>query len=150
MNLQTSAITHLVIFIIWAMYSLMEGRRDGYYYHSAVKTGDSDKFNLHFIYQLQRALVLFLCMALSGNIFIAVAMGFSMICTFSYLHNGAYYSTRNNLNKVIYPLRWKDDSTTSNSTIEIQYGERIIIFIAGCFVFAITMIFALSTNTLSI
>jgi hypothetical protein len=128
----------------------MEGKREAYYYHSASKTGDSDKYNLHAIFQLQRALVLFLSVIICGNIFLSAGIGFAMICSFSYFHNGSYYCTRNNLNKDIYKLRWKDDSTTSHSAFEIQYGERLITCITGMAIFILTMIVAVCSNTLYI
>lgn len=150
MNVHVSAFYHIVIFSIWIWYSVMEGRREAYYYYSAVKTGDSTRFNLHAIFHLQRALVLFVCIISCANVFISVAFAVAMISCFSYLHNGKYYATRNKLDNSIYPLKWKDDSSSSTAVFEIQYKERLFMFIIGLFIFLVTIIVGIISNTLTL
>lgn len=150
MSVHTSSFYHIIIFLSWIWYSIMEGRREGYYYHSAVVSGDSSKFNLHSIFQLQRTIVFFICVLSFANIFISIAIGLSMISCFSFFHNGMYYTTRNKLNKEIYKLKWKDDSSSSTAVFEIQYGERLLMFIIGIIIFIVTIILGLLSNTFTL
>lgn len=128
----------------------MEGRREAYYYHSAVKTGDSTKFNLHSIFQIQRAIVLFIFILSCINVFISIAIAIAMISCFSFFHNGKYYSTRNELDNSVYPLKWKDDSTSSTAMFEIEYKERLFMLVIGVLIFILTITFGLMSDILTL
>lgn len=128
----------------------MEGRREAYYFNSAMKSGDSDKYNIHPLFQIQRLIIFILCLMLCANIFVAFSIGLSMISCFSYIHNGTYYNVRNNLDKTVYPLRWKDDSLTSHASFEMHYGERLLMFILGCGIYITTIIISIYFNVITV
>lgn len=123
-------ITYITTLILFVLLSSLEGLEQAFYYHSSVITGDSDKYNLHPIFFVQRGIV---------AIFIALSTSWLMIpilmLVFSYFHNSSYYCKRNDLDSSLYPKRWKDESTTSMAILNFSYKNRLIQFIIGIVVF---------------
>ncbi len=129
-----SSYIHIYLFIGWLFFSYIEGVREAYYYHSASRDGDSDKYNIHYLYSIQRILFLIgMCFYFSP--IQAVVLTVSAILSFPLIHDGSFYSKRNDLNKELYLKRWKDDSKTSTAVVEIKYIRRVIYFIAGVLLF---------------
>jgi len=130
----------LVFFVV---YSLLEGIREAYYYHSAVRSGDVEKFNLHNLFWVQRLIVSISMLCIYSfflkNILVIVSVLLSQMLIFSFFHNGAYYCTRNNLDSTKYPRRFKDNSRTSNAILEFSYIERLFYFIIGFIIHLITL-----------
>lgn len=118
--------------IIGTMYAILEGIREGYYYHSAIVSNDVEKYNLHSLFWIQRVVILLSITSLLGflsqSALITSAFIISSILGFSFWHNGMYYITRNNLNPEKYKKRFKDASSTSSSLMEFSYNERLFYF----------------------
>lgn len=52
---------------------------------------------------------------------------------FPFIHDGVYYTMRNEFNSRIYPLRWKDQSTTTDAKFSFHYKKRETMFLIGVF-----------------
>lgn len=125
-----------IVFVLWMFYCLYEGIREAYYYHATSLTGINKSHNLHLLYTIQRTIVLILCFFATGAKFSSMVELFALAYMFPYMHDGSYYSKRNDLNVLIYPRRWKDDSTTSTAKFEIKYKGRMLMFICGLIIFS--------------
>lgn len=136
----------LVTLFIWIAYCIIEGFREGYYWHYKNKGDDGNKYEIHPIFSVQRSLVLSLIgllTLLSFNKLSGLLIGvsflkaglfvFSLMLIFSFIHNGMYYTTRNILDKKIYNLKWKDQSSTSTAkwTKFLSFRNRTIMFVLG-------------------
>ena len=50
---------------------------------------------------------------------------------FPFIHDGVYYTMRNEFDSRIYPLRWKDQSTTTDAKFSFYYKKRETMFLIG-------------------
>lgn len=121
--------------LVWILYSLLEGVREGFYWHYENSSKRVCEFNINPVFNTQR--ILTLCLI---GIFLVQNLGFysilSIICMifmFSYFHNGVYYYTRNKLSEGLYSKGWKDESRTFPSyfTFLLKYNKRTAAFIIG-------------------
>lgn len=106
----------IISFLIWCFYSIIDGIRDGIFYHS-YNYSIKRLFNEHIIFVIQRLIVSIILILYSQNILLIMPL----ILSFSFFHNGAYYTTRHILNKKtynydnLYKKKWFAQSTTSTS-----------------------------------
>ncbi len=113
--------------LIWILYSCIDGFKDGFYWYFMVNSRKKSEFEIHPVFAAQRALVAFL---LALNVFlltdvtIALVSLFSNALLFSFFHNGMYYLTRNKLDNRTYPLKWRDQSTTSTAKLTSFFNYR--------------------------
>ncbi len=121
--------------LVWIIYSLTEGMREGFYWHYENSSKRVCDFNLNPVFHLQRSIVL---MVISG--FLVHITGyyslFSTVCMimmFSFFHNGTYYYTREKLSEGCYQKGWKDESKTlpPHLTFLMSYKKRTTAFILG-------------------
>lgn len=125
----------LIVNLLWILYSITEGFREGYYWYFKVNSRISNDYEIHPIFSFQRGLVLIFI----GLILFSFVKWYSILCvismmlTFSFFHNGMYYRTRNKLDDKIYKLKWKDQSTTSTSKMTniMTYTNRTVFMIIG-------------------
>jgi hypothetical protein len=90
---------YLFLQIIWAIYALFEGVREGNSQHHKTSSKSLFEINVPIIYNCQRALVLFvIALYLSTISLTAVLSVIPMILIFPYIHNGTYFIIRNKLN----------------------------------------------------
>lgn len=62
-------ITYITTLILFVLLSSLEGLEQAFYYHSSVITGDSNKYNLHPIFFVQRGIVaIFIALSTSCHI----------------------------------------------------------------------------------
>lgn len=54
-----------------------------------------------------------------------------LMCMFPFLHDGAYYQTRNYINPKVYPKGWKDESFTTGALISLSFPVRCAFALAG-------------------
>ena len=136
----------LITLFIWIAYSVIEGFREGYYWHYKNRGNDGNKYEIHPIFSTQRGLVLttmgllaFLTLHKLFGLLVGLAIlksglfVISLMFIFSFIHNGMYYTTRNILDKKIYNLKWKDHSATSTAkwTNFLNFRNRTIMFVIG-------------------
>ena len=97
------------IFLIWIMYSCLEGWREGVFFHKV----EVDKLGgkiLHSTWTIQRALVLGMILATNLDWWVV-----ALPLVFPFFHDGQYYTTRNRFNRQIYTKKWWAQSTTSTA-----------------------------------
>ena len=123
-------VTSIVILLVWGIYSIMEGMREGYYYDAFMRS-DKRYPNIHWIYFLQRGIFLFVIGISMDSAILPISLAF----IFPFIHDGAYYAQRNDLDVRFYPKRFKDDSSTSTAFFEFSYMERVAFALAGCIFF---------------
>jgi len=108
----------LIQIIAWC-YSSLEGTVQGFYYNNP----DNTKSNIHFLFTINRVLVLILLYMLTN-----LESALSAMYAFSFFHNGMYYWTRNILDYTIYHKKFMDTSTTSKASIEFDFFERTVLY----------------------
>ena len=140
-------ITLLLTNLIWIAYSMIDGFREGFYWHYRNNSRRTCEFEINRIFSLQRSLVILL---IAG--FLVHTLGWfslistiSMIMLFSYFHNGTYYLTRNKLDDKMYPMRWKDESRTLPVFYSglMKYNKRTVLMILGLLIQIFVYIFLL-------
>lgn len=134
-------VAYILIFVSGLLYAFFEGKREAYYYHSASISGDSGRYNIHWLYLVQRIIFhisIFIC--INENIFIKICLLVSYGLCFSFIHNGSYFLQRNKLDNKIYPKKWMDDSISSTASYEVSFKERTFTFIAGIILFVLSII----------
>jgi len=120
--------------ILSCFYASIEGIREAFYYH-ALKGSKSQ--NLHGIYWFQR-LIFAIFLYVATNFFILTFF----VLIFSFFHNGFYFLTRNRLDRLIYPKKFIDFSTTSTAIMEFNFIERSILFLIGLISLILNIIFS--------
>ena len=132
--------------ILWVIYSLTEGVREGFYWHYENKNKRVCEFNVNRIFNLQRLVVILLVGVFLNQVIGTYSLSFilGMILTFPFFHNGTYYHTRNKLDSNIYCKGWTDESKTypSFSTLT-KYKERTIALSIGILFQIFTYLFLL-------
>lgn len=123
-------VTSIVILLLWIVYSILEGMREGNYYDAAMRSERSYK-NIHWIYFLQRGIFLFVIGVTMETAIFPVSLAF----IFPYIHDGSYYCQRNDIDVRFYPKRFKADSSTSTAFFELTYMERLAFFLTGLVLF---------------
>lgn len=121
----------ITIIIFWIAYSIGEGMREAYYYDSEMRTDRPHK-NIHWIYFLQRGIVLLMI----GICLNTVLLPIGLVFLFPFIHDGTYYAQRNDIDIRIYPKRFKDNSRTSNAYFEFTFVDRLMLFIGSIVIFA--------------
>jgi len=98
-----------LIFILWCLYSILEGWREAIFFHRV----EVDKVGgtlLHKWWTVQRALVLGIILATNLEWWVV-----ALPLVFPFFHDGMYYKTRWKYNKLIYDRKWWAQSTTSTA-----------------------------------
>ena len=125
----------IITHIIWLMFTILEGFREGFYWYFKSNTRKDCTFEIHPFFAFQRGLVL---LVIGGLLYFnigiySIASVASMILMFSFFHDGTYYYTRNKLDSNVYPLKWTAESTTSTAKLTnlMTYRNRTIFMIVG-------------------
>lgn len=112
--------------VFWVFYAKLEGIREGFYYDAAMRA-DRQYQNIHWIFFVQRALILLVICMCTLSVLLPIGLGLM----FPFIHDGYYYITRNHLDPRIYPKKFISSSTTSTAFLEIDFTSRVIFFIGG-------------------
>jgi hypothetical protein len=127
----------IILLLAFFQYALLEGYREGYYWHYKVRSNDTSTFDIHPFFSWQRGLFLFvLTMYCNINEIDYINIVTTLLGTmlmFSFLHNGMYYLTRNKLNSSVYQKRFFAQSSTSTAfwTKFMTPISRTILFVIG-------------------
>ena len=145
------AMIDIFLLVVYIGYVLLEGYREGYYWHYKTKFNNvKGEVDIHDYFTLQRGLFMILIAFIDGyyniindypNLYVKdiVLTLLATMLMFPFLHNGMYYTTRNSLKKDIYTKRFFDQSTTTTTT-KFWTGlmtpiSRTIFFVIGLIVF---------------
>lgn len=145
---------YIVLLVSWVLYTLIEGYREGYYWHYKMHTLDNSETHetdLHPIFTIQRGVVsvlIFFTLTMILNVWGSILFMIGNTLIFSYLHNGSMYLTRKKLSmkmfpndesKWIYTKGWSamSSSSTAKLTKFMTPTNRLILFILGliCYIY---------------
>ena len=134
----------VVIFVMWCVYSLLEGTREGDYVHllnlSSVKFGT---YKEHSIWSCQRFSVYyivlhccwFILMTTEHPIWSTILTVTCFPLSFIFFHDGEFYRRMHQLDKTLYSKGFCDFSTTSTSWFDRNkltiWPLRLTYFIAA-------------------
>lgn len=115
---------------IWCLYAILEGYREGNYWHIKPKSRSGRNYYEHFLWSMQRFTVLLLVFIHSGW-----QTGLSCILVFPFLHDGFYYTRRNELDSRIYSRMVFAQSKTSTAVLTKYFTPivRTTLAIVGIF-----------------
>ena len=120
--------------LIWVLYSLTEGVREGYFAHFENLRRRKCSHDINKLFKMQRLIVLISLAAITLWIFDITSMLFvasGLFLMFSFLHNGSYHCTRNKLDTENYKLGFKDGETLRLFSTFRTWRERTIFFLIG-------------------
>lgn len=124
----------IIINLIWVIYSMTEGVREGYFGHIENLRRRKCDTNIKKLFKIQRFIVLISVSAIAFWIFDVKSMLFvasGLFLMFSFLHNGSYHCTRQKLDSENYKLGFKDGSTPRFFSTFRTWKERTIFFLTG-------------------
>jgi hypothetical protein len=114
------------LIVLWCFFAILEGMREACYYDAAMRM-DTGHPNIHWMYFLQRFILLLVISAVSLDL----VLDAGLVLIFPFIHDGMYYIERNNLDCRWYPNRFRESSKTSRAFFEFDYFSRTIMFIGG-------------------
>lgn len=110
----------LVCALIFAAHAVTDGECDAFHFDRAPSPRQANWPDIHGYFVIRRS-ALWIIVALFAGIPTAVGC----ILLFPFLHEGAYYSRRNDLNGNVYARRWSEEpSGTSTARWNFSYSER--------------------------
>jgi hypothetical protein len=135
--------TTALAIVCWVVFCIFEGRFEAILWHfwSARPLAAFNPHRTNLII-FRRASVLIL--ASLAHPLLAIPH----ILVFSFIHNGAMYSHRNNINPRAYPLRWQSEpSNDSTAKLNLTYNSRVALFVIGLFCYILCLsTFMISTT----
>jgi hypothetical protein len=133
----TSIIVKLALLLIWIVYSGLEGIREAIFYYYASSSRRKKIIEMHPMFAAQRGLIFATFSALlwvaGYGWLVAVISFFGYAGIFSFIHDGAFFTTYNKLDSTIYKKQWFDYSTTSTSVMDkfLTPVNRTILAVVG-------------------
>lgn len=147
------------IFFGYCGYALLEGIREAWYFYMKFDAGGAVPStmpkNEHPYFAAQRLFVISCASIItvynsglafgssSHAVLLEAVLYFASLClVFPFLHDGAYYMKMDQIRPGIYPRRWVDHSHTSNAKINLDYGDRLAMFVVGIFLYILATLMA--------
>lgn len=127
-------IVKIILLVFWILEALSFGKQDAHLYHDRMTSTNPDKENIHYLFAIDRFVLLVLISwvhFISHSVLNTGVFASSLMLLYSFFHNSAYYATRNSLDKKVYPKKWLDSSTTSESFLEFNLISRVFMAIVG-------------------
>lgn len=142
-------ITLLLTYVIWNCFAFMDGKIDAYYWylHSNAEPLNTMRIktqttNIHKEFTFRRLFVGMSCYLIAILIFDnwhSILFGASLVLSFSFWHNGAYYMKRNDLNQLVYIYRFFDSSNSSTAKFEFNFIQRLSLKVASLFILYLSL-----------
>lgn len=124
----------IAINLIWNIYSLTEGIREGHFKHFENLKRRKCETNINNLFKLQRFIVISLLSASAYyifNSFDVILITIGLFFNFSFFHNGSYHCTRRSLDSENYKLGFMDGETLNMYSTLRNWRERVLFFIIG-------------------
>lgn len=112
---------------MWWAFVFVSSITEAYIFHRAIPT-PSTKVNPHTLLTAMRAIVYVGFFRVSWQLALYLL---PLALMFPFVHDGLYYHTRHKLNSNVYPLGWKDASTTTDAKFSFGYEKRKKLFLLG-------------------
>ncbi len=135
------------IFFGWACYALLEGWREAYYFHFKGQVNGTKDEGEHTLFFIQRAFVALLCLGMYYILeasYLQIGLFWAAYAlSFPFLHDGSYYAGRNKIDNSVYPLKFRDHSSTSTAILTkfFPWPVRLITFIISVALLVVTTLF---------
>lgn len=120
--------------IVWMVFAGFSAYSEAFY-HDCLYKNKYDHPNLHPTYTFIRVMMALALVVFTASYLYwmnACLFGVFCFCSFSFIHNGVLYATRNNITPEIYKKRWwanKERGDSKNSSnLEIEVGFRTGLF----------------------
>lgn len=122
--------------ILWNVFAYVSGLVEAMFFH----VRDHNKqfgmsFDVHVFLTLQRTPVLLFVgmLFLQQGVLVSLIVMIMLAAQFPFMHDGAYYTTRNSLDNTLYPKRWNDHSSESTAKLTkfLTARNRRILFLAS-------------------
>ena len=127
--------TPLVAGIACAVHAVTDGECDAFHFDRAPSPRQAKWPDIHGYFVTRRSAV-WVMVALFAGIPTAVAC----VLMFPLLHNGAYYSRRNDLAGSLYARRWSEEpSATSTARWNFSYSERCWYVVIGIIILVVVI-----------
>lgn len=113
--------------ILWLIFVVETAMMEAAMFHQIVPNRNP-KIDEHSLLTLMRVTV-YICIfreSWYGLLFLV-----PFVLMFPFIHDGVYYTMRNEFDSRIYPLRWKDQSTTTDAKFSFHYKKRETMFLIG-------------------
>jgi len=124
--------------LIWISFALAAGVIEAFYFNKNQRKIKVKGKDIHFWFTLGRviaALPIALTIASIVGPLESFLFGAIMVLVFPFFHDGAYYTTRNLLNKKVYPLSWFDQSKKTTAKFSFNIVIRTIFLIIAFLIF---------------
>jgi hypothetical protein len=121
--------------LLWGLYSIVEGFRDGFFYYYKKSSHKNCFFEVSPIIILQRFLVLFTIgffLLSHTSILVTLMILISMFLMFSFIYTGSYYYTRKKLNERSNPIILDNINYKINIKKTILMSIGIILQVFAC------------------
>jgi hypothetical protein len=113
----------LMLTISFILFSLVTGYLEAYFWASFPKI---NQFWSHTMLTIMRGIV-----ALPIAFYEHWTHLLGVVLMFPFIHDGAYYTTRNHINPSIYKDKWFDESTTTGAIWSFDALTRTLYFFVG-------------------
>lgn len=122
-----------LIAAIFLAYAHIEGTREAYYYHYKWRVTSFNVHDEHLMFSAQRSMVVMPMVVMNALVYgwFGLLSVIPLALCFSFVHNGAYYMKRNDLNPVVYKERFRAESTTTTAKVSMTYKLRLTLCIIG-------------------
>jgi hypothetical protein len=130
--------TDIISLLVWLAFCFASGIIEAYFFHVA----DYSKLNhANTVYGDVHGYLNILRIIVAVGV-LPVSMYIPSVCVFPYIHDGAYYSFRNVMDRNVYPERWKTErSMDTTAMISLKFKSRVTLFGAGLAI-ALTIFFS--------
>jgi hypothetical protein len=121
--------------LLWGLYSIVEGFRDGFFYYYKKSSHKKSFFEVNPIIVLQRIIVLFIIgifLLSHTNFIVTLLVTISMFTMFSFIYTGSYYYTRKKLNERSNPIILDNINYKINIKKTILMSIGIILQVFTC------------------
>jgi hypothetical protein len=121
--------------LLWTIYSIIEGFRDGFFYYYKKSSHKKCFFEVSPIIVLQRFLVLFIIgffLFSHSSILVTLFTLISMFLMFGFIYTGSYYYTRKKLNERSNPIILESRKYKINIKKTILMSIGILLQVLTC------------------
>ncbi len=141
----------IISWLINQLFDVIEGAREAVFYYQINRREPLDKKHnqwLHAFFMVARTIVGILTTAplmfIMQDWLPITLYAASLMLSFPFMHDGAYYSLYNNMNPAVYLKRWRDQSKTSVAWTDkfMTYKIRMALYILSiiCLILCIILI----------
>jgi len=130
-------ILHIIILLLWIIYSSIFGYCDAYFWYSAnvgkycLKDFKFKDLHPQFFWLRSIVGIVFGLTLSNGNYLNSLLYTICLGMILPFFHNGFYYQTRNKIDSSVYPKGFRDMSKTSIANVNFTFPVRTSLMMMG-------------------